>query len=73
MKTGDLVKVETFSGEKVLRDVVAVEGDTVYICTKEERLSAQKEDREPVCVGFNRRYVHPVTAGQSYHASVSNT
>jgi hypothetical protein len=72
MKTGDLVRVETFSGEKVLREVVAVEGDTVYICTKEEKLSAQKENREPVCAGFNRRYVDPVMTGRSYHHSVSN-
>jgi hypothetical protein len=70
MKIGDLVNAETFSGERVLREVVGVDGDTVYICTKEERLSAQKEHREPVCAGFNRRYIHPVTAQPVYHGSV---
>jgi len=73
MKKGDLVLAETFSGEKVKRRVVEKEGDTVYICTEEEWLSAKKERREPLCVGFNGRYIGPVTAARSYHDSVSNT
>lgn len=65
MKTGDLVLAEMFSGGKEKRRVVENTGDTVYICTEEEWLSAQKEHREPVCVGFNQRYIALVTAARS--------
>lgn len=64
MKTGDLVLAQTFSEGQVKRRVVENEGDTVYLCTEEEWLSAKKENREPLCVGFNRRYVVLVTAGR---------
>ena len=59
MKIGELVLAQTFSGERVTRRVVEKEGDTIYICTEEEWLSAQKERREPLCVGFNSRYIQP--------------
>ena len=72
MKIGDLVLAQTFSEGQVTRRVVEKEGDTIYICTEEEWLSAQKEHREPLCVGFNSRYIAPVTAKRSYHLSVSN-
>lgn len=62
MKHGDLVRAQMFSGNKETRRVVENQGDTVYICTEEEWLSAKKEHREPICVGFNKRYVSPVTA-----------
>ena len=65
MKTGDLVLAQTFSDGRVKRRVVEKEGDTIYICTEEEWLSAQKENREPVCVGFNARYIRPVTEQRS--------
>lgn len=65
LKTGDLVMARMFSGKSEKRRVVEKEGDTVYICTEEEWLSAQKEHREPLCVGFNKRYVAPVTAERS--------
>lgn len=72
MKTGDLVLAQTFSDGRVKRRVVETEGDTIYVCTETEWLSAQKENREPVCAGFNKRYVSPVTAPRGYHKSVSN-
>jgi hypothetical protein len=75
MKTGDLVKAQTFSGTTVTRKVVEIKEDTVYLCTEAEWLSAEKERREPICVGFNKRYVRPVTAAlgvTSSRASVSN-
>lgn len=70
MKTGDLVKVETFSECVVERKVVDIKGDTVYICSEKEWLSSQKDHREPICVGFNKRYVRPVSAQPRYHGSV---
>jgi hypothetical protein len=69
MKIGDLVKAETISEGKVNRRVVEIKGDTIYICTEGEWLSAQKERREPICVGFNKRYIRPITA-QAEYASV---
>lgn len=63
MKTGDLVSVQTFSEGTVMRRVVERKGDMVYICTEEEWLSARKEHREPLCVGFNSRYVAPGNSG----------
>jgi hypothetical protein len=65
MKRGDLVLAQTFSDGQVRRMVVEKEGDTVYICTEEEWLSAQNESREPLCAGFNKRYIAPVTATRS--------
>jgi hypothetical protein len=59
MKIGELVQVETFSDGLVERRFVEKEGDTIYICTEEEWLSAQKENREPLCAGFNQRYITP--------------
>ena len=75
MKMGDLVNVETFSEGRVDRRVVDTKGDTIYICTEDEWLSAQKERREPLCVGFNQRYVLPCHGNTSVtpsHGSVSN-
>ena len=72
MQTGDLVLAQTFSDGRVRRRVVEIEGDMVYLCKEEEWLSARKENREPLCVGFNRVYVVPVRADRSYHSSVSN-
>ena len=61
MKTGDLVEAETISDGFVMRKVVEIKGDTIYLCTEQEWLSAKRENREPLCVGFNKRYVGPVT------------
>lgn len=70
MKIGDLVLAQTLTEGTVERRVVEKEGDTIYICTEEEWLSAQKENREPLCVGFNSRYIAPVRAKRSYHLRV---
>jgi hypothetical protein len=50
-------KVKSFGGETLERVIVEISGDTVYICTKEEWRDAMANQREPECVGFNRRYV----------------
>ena len=70
MKRGELVKAQTFSEGIVDRKVVDTKGDTVYICTEDEWLSAQKENREPICVGFNRRYIRPLMAGAAHRLPV---
>lgn len=53
----------------LVRRVVAVEGDTVFVCTEEEYTSASRESREPKCIGFNRKYV----VSRAPKASVANT
>ncbi len=72
MKIGDLVIAETISEGSVERRVVEIKGDTVYICTEKEWRSAREQHREPICVGFNKRYIRRAVTGRSYHASVSN-
>jgi len=57
MKTGQLVKAETFSDGDVFRKVVEVKGETVYLCTETEWDLARKTKQEPLCVGFNKRYI----------------
>ncbi|MBZ5528678.1 MAG: hypothetical protein LAN71_12345 [Acidobacteriia bacterium] len=67
MKAGDLVEAQIFPRGIIVRKVVEIKQDTVYLCTEEEWLSAQKEHREPICAGFNMRYINPVTVKSAYH------
>jgi hypothetical protein len=62
LKIVDLVSAETISDGSVDRRVVEIKGDTVYICTDGEWRSAREQHREPICVGFNKRYIRPVMA-----------
>jgi hypothetical protein len=57
MKTGDLVKVRTFSEGIVERRVVEILRNTVYICTENEWRISAAEGRQPGCAGFKREYV----------------
>lgn len=57
LKTGVLVEVEAFGKEVLQRRVVEVVEDTVYVCREEEWKIAKTERREPVAVGFNKRFV----------------
>jgi hypothetical protein len=59
MKTGELIEVVDFQGNRLVRKVVEISGETVYICTAEEFYLAEKLGQEPVCVGFNREFVKP--------------
>lgn len=49
---GDWVEARGFGGETMRRRVVAVEQGKVYICKDDEYVAAEREGREPVCVGF---------------------
>lgn len=57
MQIGDTVRLKAYGGEIIERRVVAVEGDTVAVCTDQEYAQAAKEGREPLSVGFKREYV----------------
>ena len=53
-------------GDKIItRRIVSVDGDVYFVCKDEEFEQAKVEGREPVCIGFKRKYVvelSPVTA-----------
>ena len=57
MREGDLVRVKAYGGEQVTRRLVAVRGDVLLICRDEEYEAAQREGRQPVCVGFHKEDV----------------
>jgi len=54
MREGDLVRVRAYGGEQVMRRLVAVRGDILLICRDEEYEAAQREGRQPLCVGFHK-------------------
>ena len=41
----------------ITRVVVSVEDDVYFVCKREEFEQANKEGREPVCIGFRREYI----------------
>ena len=54
MREGDLVRVRAYGGEQVMRRLVAVRGDILLICRDEEYEAAQREGRQPLCIGFHK-------------------
>jgi hypothetical protein len=46
------------SGDEVIsRVVVSVENGVIFVCKREEFELAERESREPVCIGFRKEYV----------------
>ena len=54
---GKSVKLRAYDGQEIVRRVVELRNETVYVCSEEEYKRAYQEKREPICVGFNTRYV----------------
>jgi len=54
MREGDLVRVKAYGGQELMRRLVEVRGDILLICRDEEYEAAQREGRQPVCVGFRK-------------------
>jgi hypothetical protein len=52
MRPGDTVTVLDINDNKLVRTVVAVENEMVYVSRREEVERARAERREPVCIGF---------------------
>ena len=52
MNIGDSVCVMDMHDNKLVRVVVAIEDDYVYVCRAEEAHRAKEEGREPNCIGF---------------------
>jgi hypothetical protein len=54
MAKGQIVRVRLFGGAIAPRRVIVDRGNIVVICSEEEYRAAEKEDREPIGLGFPR-------------------
>jgi hypothetical protein len=52
VRNGDTVRVRTYGGKIVTRRLVEVRDRVALVTTDEELQRANKEGREPVCIGF---------------------
>lgn len=57
MKIGQLVKVQAYGGEELIRKVIRFDKDIVVVCRPDEYTTAQLEGREPIGVGFHLKDV----------------
>ena len=57
MRIGQVVKLRDAFGNELLRRIVAWDETNVYVCRDDEFVDATAEVREPLCIGFNRKYV----------------
>lgn len=60
MKPGDRINVMDVHDNALLREIVAVEEDIVFVSRPEEVALARKESREPNCIGFRISDAIPV-------------
>ena len=60
MDRGQHVRVKTYGGKYVNRVVWSDQERGILICTEEGFARAQREEYEPVCVGFPREDVKPI-------------
>jgi hypothetical protein len=54
---GTLIKLKAYGGEVITRRVVRDMGDVVAVCTEDEYQNAIRQKRDPVTVGFNKKYI----------------
>jgi hypothetical protein len=52
IQSGALIKVRAYGGKELVVYCQEVQGKTVIVTSEQERASAAKEKREPVCIGF---------------------
>jgi len=57
LQPGKIVRLRSYGSEEIERRVIDVTGTTVVVCRVEEWEEAQREGREPMCVGFPRTAV----------------
>ena len=57
IEVGKNVKLMAYNGQEIIRRVVEVRRETIYVCEEKEYDRAHQEGREPISVGFNKRYV----------------
>jgi hypothetical protein len=51
------VSVIQYGGIVIDRVLVAVENGYLFVCKPEEWEAAQREEREPTCIGFREEYL----------------
>ncbi|MEJ7713744.1 MAG: hypothetical protein WKF84_28830 [Pyrinomonadaceae bacterium] len=51
-KKGDLIRVRVYGRKIVTRRVMEAREQMVLVTTDEEYKAAEKEQREPICIGF---------------------
>ena len=56
IEVGQLVRLRSHAGE-IERVLVGVIADILLVCRKDDYERARSEQREPVSVGFKRRYL----------------
>lgn len=52
MKKGEVITVEGFDRKQVDCRLIEVRGDTAIVCSEQEWQKANREDREPECLGW---------------------
>jgi hypothetical protein len=52
MKNGQTVTVETFDHKLIRCRLIEVQGHTAVVCSEKEWTRAEREKREPNCVGW---------------------
>ena len=57
MTVGSLVKVRGYGGEDLIRRVIGETDEVLIVCLEEEYQASRQERREPVGVGFNKKYL----------------
>ncbi|MBA3912889.1 MAG: hypothetical protein H0X25_03310 [Acidobacteriales bacterium] len=60
---GGLIVVRAFGGRELTRRVVGTAGDVVCVCCDEEWQQAEREGREPSCIGFRLKDVKRAAPG----------
>jgi len=54
MEQGNLVELETFDHRIITARLVEIRGRTAVVCSEREWVTAEREHREPVTVGWPR-------------------
>lgn len=57
MKVGKMIKIRAYGDEILTRKLIRQDKDTMIVCSVEEYDKAQSEGRDPICVGFQAKYV----------------
>jgi hypothetical protein len=57
MIDAQLVTIVSYGDNIIQRKLVSVENGLFFVCKEEEFDAAQRELREPVCIGFRQEYI----------------
>jgi hypothetical protein len=57
IQVGTDVNLISYNDTVIQRKLVAVENGVYFVCKSDEFENAEREGRDPVCIGFRREYV----------------